>query len=1807
MAVSIRGRPIRSIRMRGRNDSGEENVPLDLTRDPADNLREILQNVAKQQGVSNMRKLGHLNNFIKLLFNVGHSEDKFGFTYEEIIICLRLALLNEAKEVRAAGLRALRYLIRDTAILQKVLRLQVDYLIARCIDIQQSNEVERTQALRLVRKMITVNALVFPSSVTNSLIAVGNDGLQERDRMVRACIAIICELALKNPEVVAQRGGLSTILKSVIDCQLSRINEALITTILHLLNHPNTRQYVRPDVELEQILAPYTDFHYRHNPDTSEGQLKEDREARFLASKMSIVASFRSWSGIINLCKSGNSGIQSLIGLLCIPNMEVRRGLLEVMYDIFRLPVPVVTQDFIEALLSVDPSRFQDSWRLSDGFVASEAKIILPHRARSRPDLMDNYLALVLSAFIRSGLLEGLIEVITSSDDSISVRATILLGELLHMANTILPHSHSHHLHCLPALINMAASFDISQEKRLRASAAVNYLKRFHEKKKRGPKPSSLYLDHIIRQTVAAHYCREQQLRPQRDIFSIKDTEEALMANLRDSHILIHKQNLDWNWVLISTILKWPNVSLRTNKDEPMHKFVRRLLFFYKPSSKLYASLELDHSKAKQLTVVGCQFIEFLQESEEQDSQGYLEDLVKDIVQWLTSSSGLKPDRSLQSNGLLNTLSQHYFLFLGTLSAHPNGVKMLEKCGVFQCLLNLCSLKNQDHLLKLTVSTLDYGRDGLARVILSKILTAATDNCRLYATKHLRVLLRANVEFFSNWGIELLVTQLHDRNKAISMEALDILDEACEDKANLHALIQMKPALTHLGDKGVLLLLRFLSIPKGFSYLNERGYVTKQLEKWQKEYNLKYVDLIEEQLNEALTTYRKPVDGDNYVRRSNQRLQRPNVYLPVHLYGQLVHDKTGCHLLETQNVVPDLSYTVRSPVLDKWEGIKQLKAALWALGNIGSSNWGLNLLQEENVIPDIVALAQHCEVLSIRGTCLYVLGLISKTKQGCELLKQQGWDAVRHSRRQPWPVVPDEVVEQQQHQHQQHQQHQQQQQHPHHHHLPTSLLSSVPSTLSLNSESTSSRHNSESDSTQPSMYILDDEKLDGCELPEDQPLYMRPKLMKDRSPFTILASSRFVRNRFLISLSGKKLRSTSDPKGGGLGKTQSEPKLGGLRRNRTVTEPSAYSPGGDVFSPVFPPSDGHLMPCSPTVSLETSFVGNKAGEHQGSTPSISELEERLPKSSSGGIGGDGDGGVGEAGVTAATVPPAMEQTSRERLAGGDGPTSGGGGVHFKSRSQSFNTDTTTSGISSMSSSPSRETVGGPDYPGSAGTTTTTTTASSSLAAGDADCASLATVVSVQTLQTLRSLQAPAPPSNAANHLSLSKSSSALLAPPGSSHTLPRRAQSLKSPSVGAIASLTDCSGGSSFVYTSPRDALGYATLKRLQQQRLHASLSHSDALASPAKDVLFTDTITMKTGSLDSRLTPRRYTKKRFSCLGQGSTGAHRRQPRTLLPRFLKALSFASLDKEDLLSPISQTSLQRSSSVRSMVSSATYGSLDDYIGLALPVDLNNMFQIKETPYFQKRTSPPSEDRSAKFFAGESDGPSEGSRHAVLRSQLSITELMSASRADQQQLLDLEETGLQEHSEDNCLYCVGLQVLGCPANNSSSTTPNRPEYADVPYSEWCTQPIHNQLEVMPQSKFSGVSGCSDTVSQGSVGSTRSTELVLGVKSIPEDAPACRVLLRKEVLRLVINLSSSVGTKGHETGLLTIKEKFPYAFEDICLYSEVSYLLAHCMFRLASRRFIQELFQDVQFTPLFEEAESILSMPPKFGTVEPSAKS
>lgn len=76
--------------------------------------------------------------------------------------------------------------------------------------------------------------------------------------------------------------------------------------------------------------------------------------------------------------------------------------------DVFRLPVPEWTDDFVIALKSIgmcisccfievcyigriifhccfiDPYQMQNSWKLSEGFVAEEARSLLPYRANAR-------------------------------------------------------------------------------------------------------------------------------------------------------------------------------------------------------------------------------------------------------------------------------------------------------------------------------------------------------------------------------------------------------------------------------------------------------------------------------------------------------------------------------------------------------------------------------------------------------------------------------------------------------------------------------------------------------------------------------------------------------------------------------------------------------------------------------------------------------------------------------------------------------------------------------------------------------------------------------------------------------------------------------------------------------------------------------------------------------------------------------------------------------------------------------------------------------------------------------------------------------------------------------------------------------------------------------------------------------------------------------------------------------------------------------------------------------------------------------
>jgi len=112
---------------------------------------------------------------------------------------------------------------------------------------------------------------------------------------------------------------------------------------------------------------------------------------------------------------------------------------------------------------------------------------------------------------------------------------------------------------------------------------------------------------------------------------------------------------------------------------------------------------------------------------------------------------------------------------------------------------------------KTTVLTRDgINRPGAARILLAKSLTATSKVVRYLATRHLGYLLRSGATSFPDWGIMFLVKQLSDEHLKVVLEALQVLDEACDDIECLESLIARKPNLMNLGKDGKVSIGRFL-------------------------------------------------------------------------------------------------------------------------------------------------------------------------------------------------------------------------------------------------------------------------------------------------------------------------------------------------------------------------------------------------------------------------------------------------------------------------------------------------------------------------------------------------------------------------------------------------------------------------------------------------------------------------------------------------------------------------------------------------------------------------------------------------------------------------------------------------------------------------------------------------------------------------------------------------------------------------------------------------------------------------------------
>lgn len=579
-------------------------------------------------------------------------------------------------------------------------------------------------------------------------------------------------------------------------------------------------------------------------------------------------------------------------------------------------------------------------------------------------------------------------------------KATLLLTEVLKLADYLLPSTLSAGLQVMSRPLNMAFDSELGDDPSQTAMAyQLDSVNRTLDQSGLDTKSRSRSDSRSQELPTAARSNDGGKSK-----LSVDMDELQFRATILDTQVLSSSNYLKWKWDLINDIIEGPLLNPKRLDDAiKATKFLKRLVAFYRPFKHRFSDAR--NTKPNQRYVrTGCALIKTLLQNPEGinylSENKLLRQLAECIAQ-LDPSSGLVSETPmLSAQRVADTLSGGYFALLGVLSGDPRGVHMIERWRMINMFYHIMDLDGRDDLIQALLGNMDFSLDSHLRVMLSKALTACPKDIRIYATKLLRKYVTATAQNSRDdvresvpceWALRLLVTQLYDPEVQVCEMAVQILEEACNRKAYLEYVVRCRPALDHLGEIGAPLLLRFLSTSVGYQYLDGLDYIGQEMDGWFHGRNTTYVTLVEASLTRALTL--QPERPTSTVDEPMKPYDLGIV--PPHFYRELTRTTEGCRLLEESGHFDEFVATIQ----DHWsehedaEVMLKVKGCLWAVGNVGSLELGAPFLEDTGVVEIILQIATTSEVMTMRGTAFFVLGLISRSLHGMEIIAEHGWDA----------------------------------------------------------------------------------------------------------------------------------------------------------------------------------------------------------------------------------------------------------------------------------------------------------------------------------------------------------------------------------------------------------------------------------------------------------------------------------------------------------------------------------------------------------------------------------------------------------------------------------------------------------------------------------------------------------------------------------------------------------------------------------------------------------------------------------------------
>ncbi|KAF8918988.1 Rapamycin-insensitive companion of mTOR, N-term-domain-containing protein [Mucidula mucida] len=896
---------------------------------------------------------------------------------------------RRSTQCHSAAYRVIRLALVDHDSVKRLGEQPLDWYIVKSLT-RIAIYWRKEQVIKLIRTIVDVGTIrndALPGGCSSGLVPLSEPVMrafiavaEQADSPFRPiCILTLTEILLIDIDLVWRTGGFRFLLHALGEGPVE-LAPIISSAFLHIIDSPRTRSYFTVGTDLEIALSPITDA-YGKGPDHAE---------RMKSSTKIIQGMLRSWSGLMYFCMADMRALRSIIDTLRIPSLESREIILNMFFDLLKIKTPEWYQTFIDGrrLTMYKKSRHSQDGRSAESKKEAEQSERLSQTLR----LTDQYIALLVLVFTNAGLLDALTTIVseTTTGTNLSRKATLLMAEVLQLANRVLPLWVAARIQAVPQIFGMASDY-LDGEHRIIGTSAMSAIDSLDRNRAR-LQPS------LLRHTRArANSVEDPVRRGQRQVeqvklkMSMQMEDKTFQAALLETQVIFaYKDHTKWNFDLLLELIEGPLLNPK-RMEEAMRasKFMRRLMNFFHPFShrfsdmpKIKANLKWSRLGCSLLTtLLACpDGVRFLG-SEDQ----FLAQIVKSFAQLDPFNGVPDSDPIFSKKRVGETLTSGYLEMLGTLSKQKDGIELLEKFKIFTAFYHLSELRSREDLIKGIIENLDYAMDGHPRIILSKALTSSYKHVRLYATKHLGDLIRGSANNANVWTLRLLLTQLYDPAPEVCEMAARFLEEACESKDILQLVVELRPTMDHLGDIGNPLLLKFTSTPMGFRYLYDAGYIERELDLWFNERNLFYVVQVEVFLSKVF---------NNAAEAEDESLAFEGT-VPPHFYGEMAKTDLGCQILQEKGHFSEFTQFIRRHGLEGEdpEIIMKLKSILWAIGNVGATEGGLSFLEEEEIIPHVLDIANNSPIPSIRGTCFFVLGLIASTSQGAEVLDDYEWEA----------------------------------------------------------------------------------------------------------------------------------------------------------------------------------------------------------------------------------------------------------------------------------------------------------------------------------------------------------------------------------------------------------------------------------------------------------------------------------------------------------------------------------------------------------------------------------------------------------------------------------------------------------------------------------------------------------------------------------------------------------------------------------------------------------------------------------------------